>query len=104
MRHSVAVFLALTVVLSSATGIGAGQPSTITRLLLRDRVITITSAQSELRYSVETSDGQVLAHDLTEAQLEARHPDLYQQIRPAIAQPQDVEPLWMIAPVPLETR
>ncbi|NJK52813.1 MAG: hypothetical protein HC936_08205 [Leptolyngbyaceae cyanobacterium SU_3_3] len=73
-------------------------------LLLRDRVITITSAQNKLRYSVETRDGQVLADDLTEAQLEARHPELYQQIRPAIAQPQAVEPLWMIAPVPLETK
>lgn len=58
----------------------------ITRLLLRDYEILIsTSADGLSRYSIYSQSGQILATDLTDTQLQAHYPGLYDQLQPAIA-------------------
>jgi hypothetical protein len=87
LPQSFATFLAVVVALFSATATRAEKQVTITRLVMRDSIVTIASNPSEVLYSVKTRDGRVINANLTEAQLEAQHPELYQQVRPAIAKP-----------------
>jgi len=55
---------------------------------MRERVVTITSGQNGLRYSVFAKSGAVLAAALDEAQLAEQHPDVYEQVRPvSLAKP-----------------
>lgn len=84
-RMSVATLLALAFSIFFATAIRAEEDVTITRLVLRDRVIVITSAPQGLLYSVSTPDGAVLDANLSEAQLAAKYPDVYESVRPAVA-------------------
>jgi hypothetical protein len=52
---------------------------------MRDRTITVTSDSNGLLYSVSTKDGTVLNANLREEQLQAKYPDVYENVRPAIA-------------------
>jgi cell division septal protein FtsQ len=52
---------------------------------MRDRVIVIASDPNGLLYSVTTKNGTVLDANLSEEQLLAQYPDVYQNLRPAIA-------------------
>lgn len=64
----------------------ADQQPIISRLQLRDRVVTISSqANGELSYSIKSPNGEVLDASLSEEQLLAKYPEIHQQIRPAIA-------------------
>jgi hypothetical protein len=80
---SIAAFLILSVNLVS-TATRAEEP-TITRLEMRDRAIVITSDSDGLKYSIVSPDGTVLDAKLSEAQLADKHPELYDRVRPAIA-------------------
>ena len=80
---SIAAFLILSVNLVS-TATRAEEP-TITRLEMRDRVVLVTSDSEGLKYSILAPDGTVLDAKLSEAQLADKHPDLYDRVRPAIA-------------------
>jgi len=81
----VAAIIILVVSVIFTTPARAESPVAITRLVMRERVVTITSGQNGLLYSVFTKDGAVLAAALNEAQLAEQHPDLYEQVRPAVA-------------------
>ncbi|NJP10844.1 MAG: hypothetical protein HC866_16345 [Leptolyngbyaceae cyanobacterium RU_5_1] len=88
MRQTViAGFAALAVSTLSATTACAEERFTVIRLELRDRVVTITSISTELRYSVLAKNGTVIDADLNETQLQAKHPEVYSEIRPAVASP-----------------
>jgi hypothetical protein len=82
---SVATFfiLVLSVFFTTATRAEEHQP--LTSLVMRDRVITIHNGSNGLSYTVRTQDGAVLDAQLNEAQLQAKYPDVYDTVRPAIA-------------------
>jgi exo-beta-1,3-glucanase (GH17 family) len=94
-RISVAtlVVLALSVVFSNATRASEQQP--LTTLVVRDcakgsaacsdRVITINNSPKGLSYTVKTQDGTVLDAQLSDAQLQAKYPEVYDNVRPAMA-------------------
>lgn len=64
----------------------AGAQSTITRLVLRNYEIEISkSANGETLYDVSSLDGQEVDTDLNEGQMQARYPEIYDHLRPAIA-------------------
>lgn len=63
----------------------AEAPATVTHLMMRDHSVTITSSSEGLRYSVFMPDGAVLAANLSAAQLAVEHPEVYEQVSPAIA-------------------
>ena len=50
-----------------------------------DRVVTIKNSPNGLSYTVSTQNGTVLDAQLNEAQLQAKYPEVYDNIRPAIA-------------------
>lgn len=96
MRQNSVVALLILVVSSIifSTVARAEEPVVITRLTMRDRVISITSGLEGLQYSVLMKDGTVLAANLSEAQLAQKHPDVYEQVRPAIAGAATLVPIW----------
>jgi hypothetical protein len=81
----VAALLILVFNVIFTTPVRTEEPVTITRLVMRERVVTITSGQNGPRYSVFAKDGAVLAAALNEAQLAEQHPDVYEQVRPSVA-------------------
>ena len=52
---------------------------------MRDRIVVITSNPDGLKYSILNKDGSVLDAKLSEDQLAQKHPDVYERVRPAIA-------------------
>jgi hypothetical protein len=52
---------------------------------MRDRVITINNSPKGLSYTVKTQDGTVLDAQLSDAQLQAKYPEVYDNVRPAMA-------------------
>lgn len=84
-RMSVAtlLILALSVVFTTPTRASEHQP--LTTLVMRDRVITIHNGPKGLSYTVSTQDGTVLDAQLSDAQLQAKYPEVYDNVRPAIA-------------------
>lgn len=59
----------------------------LTRLQLRDRVVVIESGQDSVLYTISTKDGKTLDIKLNETELQAKHPEIYASIQPAIAKP-----------------
>ena len=60
--------------------------TTITRLILRDRTITISQDIGGVtRYDVHTNSGQPLDLALDLTQLQAKYPKLYDSLQPAVA-------------------
>jgi hypothetical protein len=84
---SATTFLSLALTLFCATATHASEPERlpITTLMMRDQVITIANGSNGLLYTVSTLDGKELDTHLDDAQLQAKYPDLYESIRPAIA-------------------
>ena len=62
---------------------GDGVP--IVKLALRDHLVTISSAAQGLRYSVLTPSGELLSENLTEQELLAAHPQIFERIRSGYA-------------------
>ncbi|NJM72481.1 MAG: hypothetical protein HC862_21240 [Scytonema sp. RU_4_4] len=63
----------------------AWEHQSLTTLVMRDRVITIKNSPNGLSYTVSTQDGTVLDTQLSDAQLQAKYPEVYDTVRPAIA-------------------
>ena len=84
--RSVATLLILALSLFFPNATRADEPVTLARLVMRDRTIIMASDANGLVYSVSTQDGTVLDANLSEAELVAKYPDVYETIRPAIAQ------------------
>ncbi|MEL6555095.1 MAG: hypothetical protein AAFQ63_16765 [Cyanobacteria bacterium J06621_11] len=73
---------------ATPTPLPAGDVSapTITRLMLRDYEIVISSGvDGATRYDVYSQMGESLGSDLTEMQLQAAYPTIYNQLQPAVA-------------------
>lgn len=97
MRLALFITLTLSFVGAIATAVRAENRSTITQLELRDRIVKITSSSQGLNYSVLFQDGAMLDANLDENQLAEKHPELYERVRPAVAQ-ENSHPdamLWM---------
>lgn len=77
------------------TAINAEEPDTITRLVMRDRIVVITNGKDGLKYSVKMKDGTVLSANLSENELAQKHPDVYEQVRPAYANDKNTPSLLM---------
>ncbi len=69
---------------------------TITRLVMRDRIVVISQGEDEVKYSVKTKDGNVINANLNETELAAKHPDIYEQVRPAYAGDNKMPTLMML--------
>lgn len=102
-KTSLATLLILGFAIASATATNASdalktsvsEPVTISRLVMRDRIITISSDPTGVVYSVSSKDGTVIDASLSEEQLIAKYPEVYDHLRPAIANPnasKDVSP------------
>ncbi len=83
--------LAFSLFFPTATYSNDDERLAITHLVMRDRVITINSTSNGLLYSVSTKDGAVLDANLSESQLQAKYPDVYDNVRPAIASEEATE-------------
>lgn len=94
-KISVATFLILGFAIASATATNASdasktsvsEPVVISRLVMRDRIITISSQPTGVVYSVSNKDGTVIDASLSEYQLIAKYPEVYNHLHPAIANP-----------------
>lgn len=84
-QMSLTALLILVVSIPFSTATHAEEPVAITRLVMRDRVVAMSSGKGGLQYSVIMKDGTVLDANLNEAQLAEKHPVVYEQVRPAIA-------------------
>ncbi|MGH8000113.1 MAG: hypothetical protein ACREPR_11930 [Brasilonema sp.] len=85
-RISVTTFLILVVSAFFATAATrASEDQSLTTLVMRDRLITIKNSPNGLSYTVSTQDGAVLDAQLSDAQLQAKYPEVYDTVRPAIA-------------------
>lgn len=84
-QMSAATLLSLIASITFSTATRAEEPLTITRLEMRDRVVLSASGTNGSQYSVITKNGIVLDAKLSEEQLAAKHPDVYEQVRPAFA-------------------
>ena len=77
--------LALPAIAPSASGAGSVTDSpVIVHLASRDNTITISSGPNGVVYSVTDKQGHVLHRDLSEKELQAKAPELYQFIKNAI--------------------
>lgn len=56
----------------------------ITHLEMRDKLVTIRAGELGPVYEVKTKDGKVLAANLSETELQAREPQLYELIQTAV--------------------
>ncbi|WP_017316353.1 hypothetical protein [Mastigocladopsis repens] len=77
------LILAFSILFTTATHASEHLP--LTTLVMRDRVITINFGSNGLLYTVSTQDGTVLDAQLSDAQLQAKYPEIYDDVRPAIA-------------------
>jgi hypothetical protein len=69
------------------------EPVTIARLVKRNHVITISQGNDgQVLYSIATTDNEPLASNLSDEQLQASYPEIYDSLRPAIATPSDALP------------
>ncbi|KAB8332673.1 hypothetical protein SD80_019095 [Scytonema tolypothrichoides VB-61278] len=85
-RISVTTLLILVVsVFFGSAGTRAEEHPPLSNLVMRDRIITIKNSPNGLSYTVRTQDGTVLDAQLNEAQLQAKYPEVYDTVRPAIA-------------------
>jgi hypothetical protein len=78
-----------------STAISAEEPATITSLVMRDRIVTIANGKDGLKYSVKSKDGTVLSANISENELAQKHPDVYEQVRPAYANDKKIPGLLM---------
>lgn len=103
-RFLAAVSLPLLASLLFAAIATAEQQTPIARLVKRNHVIFITQdSTGELRYSIASPDGQSLDMNLNEEQLQAKYPEIHENLRPAIATPTENfnQQLFMLETQPL---
>jgi hypothetical protein len=84
MSVAALLILGLSVVFTTATEASEHQP--LTTLVMRDRVITIKNSPHGLSYTLSTQNGTILDAQLSDTQLQAKYPEVYDNIRPAMAQ------------------
>ena len=65
----------------------------VARLVTRNRVVLIRSGEQGTQYTVKTEKGEVLDANLSDRDFQAKHPDIYERIKPAIARPDANSPL-----------
>jgi hypothetical protein len=70
----------------------------VTQLVLRDRTITITADPNGHRYAIADAEGTTLQTGLSEDQFSKQYPDLYDLLRPAVAEDGEGAILLMQAP------
>jgi type II secretory pathway component PulC len=97
-RLTLAAFAIFTAsILMGTASIRAEQNNpTITRLVMRDRIVVISQGEDEVKYSVKTKEGNVINANLNESELAAKHPDIYEQVRPAYAGDNKMPTLMML--------
>ncbi len=89
-KFSVILFLVVVIstLLSNLTRANElNEPTAITRLQMRDKVVLIENESEGIKYSIQNQDGEVLSANISETELASKYPDLYQTIRPALASP-----------------
>lgn len=57
----------------------------ITHLKTRDHQITVKANEGETRYTISDKEGKILAENLSTTELQHSQPELYDQIRSALA-------------------
>lgn len=82
---TVATLLILGLSILAGGSTRANEQLEITRLALRDRVIVISSSPNGPLYSIGTKDGAVLDANLSIEELQAKYPDVYEKVQPAVA-------------------
>lgn len=70
----------------------------LTRLVLRDREISISRGASGIQYDLYGPNGRLIDSDLTVTQLQAEYPDIYDRLRPAVAGSEAEPTLMMVVP------
>ncbi|GAB1538828.1 hypothetical protein NUACC21_14920 [Scytonema sp. NUACC21] len=85
------LILALSVFFTTATWASDNPP--LTTFVMRDRKITITNTPNGLAYTVSSIDGKVLDDKLNDAQLQAKYPEVYDAVRPAMADGNQTNPM-----------
>lgn len=63
----------------------ASEKLPLSTLVLRDHTITINSTPNGFVYTVKSLNGNVLDTQLNDTQLQAKYPEIYDAIRPAMA-------------------
>jgi hypothetical protein len=88
MRRFLLAFLFFPLLsLGMSSPASAQEHPVLTRLHLRDRVVVIESGQDSALYTITTEDGKTLDVKLNETELQAKHPEIYESVQPAIAKP-----------------
>ncbi|MEM6596695.1 MAG: hypothetical protein AAF810_16865 [Cyanobacteria bacterium P01_D01_bin.36] len=73
------------------------QGTNITRLVLRDYAIAISSGPNNIiRYDIYSQTGEILDAQLTSAQLQASYPAIYDSLQPAVAGADSDFPVMMM--------
>ena len=88
-----------------ATEDPATPQANITQLVLRDYQIKISTGDHDsAQYDVYTASGEPLDTGLNLEQLQASYPDVYDSLRPAVANDTEAsdQELMMLAPIDLE--
>lgn len=96
MRHRATASVATTLAcLFSFQAAHAGDDGvSIVHLGFGDQLVTISSSPQGVLFTVRTSSGELVDEDLTEAQLLAGHPKLYDHIRASYASDADGNLIW----------
>ena len=85
----VGICLSMTVAFFPINKVKAEESTVISRLMVREGTIIISqNSIGKIEYSLIDSEGNSLITNISEAQLVAQYPDLYNLIRSAIANPE----------------
>lgn len=86
MRLFLNTCLAIAIASLSIGSVKAEELPIISRLVVREGTVLITQdSQGQLRYSLIDRDGDRTETNISEAQLAAKYPDIYDRFNPAVA-------------------
>lgn len=85
---------ALSLGLVSAASAQEKEAPVVARIATRDRIVVIKSGSEGPQYTVKTEKGEVLDANLSDRDFQTKHRDIYERIKPAIANPNGKEILW----------
>jgi hypothetical protein len=88
------LFLAFLLVPILGFGAVSAQEPVLSRLEMRDRTVVIESGKDGILYTVKTKDGKILDAKLNGSELQAKHPQIYETVQPAIANPNSPLMIW----------
>lgn len=71
----------------AATSAKEPEAEVVAQLVTRDRIVLIYAGSEGAHYTIKTQDGEVLDANLSDREFQAKHPDIYERIKPAIARP-----------------